>query len=299
MGMLDEVWQSGNGWAQAVEEGSRLDWSWDGVLFLGSGSSYHLAQVAAWLARRKGYGAQALPSGEVVLYPEVAGKPQSVVGISRSGETTELFKAVEALRVPALLVTTNPRVEPGQGFERVVALDRAQEAAIVQTRSFTSALVLFLTVFLGPEATSGLPKLWDQQVPALWQKALAWPRAERYFVLGTGPAWGIAQEAALKLKETALVQVESFHTLEFRHGPMSMVDEDTAVFLLVPEEGGELERTVGGEVARLGAQVVEVAYRWNTLPLALVPFQFLAHQLATGRGLDPDQPRHLNYVVRL
>lgn len=299
MGMLEEIQQSGVGWEQAVARGESLDWPWEGALFLGSGSSYHLAQMASWVARQKGYATQALPSGEVVLYPEVAGSPRTVVGISRSGATTELFRAVEALGVPALLVTTNPHADGKGVFQKVVILDRAEERAIVQTRSFTSALVLFLTALIGREATHALPQGWNQERTALWEKALRWPRAPRYFILGSGAAWGLAQEAALKLKETALVQVEAFHSMEFRHGPMSMVDSETAVFLLLPEDPSPWERSLGPELAALGARVEEVPYRLETLPLALVPFQFLAYQLARERGLDPEKPRHLRYVVQL
>lgn len=299
MGMLEEIKASGEGWSQAIEAGGGCNWPWANALFLGSGSSYYLAQIAAWLAQVQGYRAQALPSGEALLHPQVADGAERLVGISRSGQTTELLRAVEALGLPAFLVTTREPGEAGRSFVQRVVLDRAREEAIVQTRSFTSALVFFLTAFLGKEFTAPLPERFAQEKEGLWSLASSWPRAKRYFVLGTGPAWGLAQEAALKLKETALVQVEAFHTLEFRHGPMSMVDEETAVFLLLPEEDGALERAVGREMAALGAQVVEVAYRLPELPLALVPFQFLAYQLATEKGLDPEKPRHLTYAVRL
>lgn len=299
MGMLEEIQQSGVGWQQGVLLGQHLDWPWEATLFLGSGSSYHLAQIASWVARYRGYVAHALPSGEVVLHPKVAGSPNTLVGISRSGATTELFRAAESLKIPALLVTTNPHAEGKGLFHQVVVLDQAEERAIVQTRSFTSALVFFLTALLGKEAMDPLPRRWEQQRIALWEKALGWPRGQRYFILGSGAAWGLAQEAALKLKETALVQVEAFHTMEFRHGPLSMVDEDTVVFLLLSEEANPLEKKLGSELADLGARVEEVFYRLETLPLALVPFQFLAYQLATERGLDPEKPRHLRYAVQI
>lgn len=298
MGMLEEIRDSHKGWAQAVALAQGADWPWEGALFLGSGSSYYLGRTAAWLARRAGFGASALPSGEVLLHPEALGSFRSVVGVSRSGRTTELLEAVRALGLPGFLVTTHPNPEAVGLFQQVVVLSEAQEEAIVQTRSFSSALVFFLARFLGKGAVEDLPELFLQRRDALWQEASSWPRAARYFILGTGAAWGLAQEAALKLKETALVQAEAFHTLEFRHGPMSLVDEDAAVFLLL-EEGGRLEGAVGEEMARLGAKVREVPYTLPTLPLALVPFQFLAYQLALEGGRDPERPRHLSYAVQL
>ena len=299
MGMLEEIHASAEGWEEAIQLGAQVRWEWDGALLLGSGSSYYLAQVASWLGRAAGYRTEALPSGEVLLHPRAAGSPRQVVGISRSGKTTELLQAVEVLGRPARLVTTNPEARHLPGFGEVVVLGRAQEEAIVQTRSFTSALCFFLTVFLGRERTGHLPRRLDEELDRLGRMAMGWPQAERNFVLGTGPAWGLAQEAALKLKETALVQVEAFHTLEFRHGPVSMVDKGTVVFLLVPKGEAAWERRIGEELAQLGGQVVPVEYTLQDLPLALVPFQLLAYQLARSKGLDPDRPRHLSYAVQL
>ncbi|MDW8358916.1 hypothetical protein, partial [Thermus sp.] len=98
--MLEEIKGSHKGWAQAVALAQEADWPWEGALFLGSGSSYYPGQTAAWLARRAGFGASALPSGEVLLHPEALGSFRSVVGVSRSGRTTELLEAVRALGLP-------------------------------------------------------------------------------------------------------------------------------------------------------------------------------------------------------
>lgn len=163
MGMLDEIQASGEGWAQAVEAGSACAWPWQNALFLGSGSSYYLARIAAWLARSQGLWAQALPSGEAMLYPHLAAGAERVVGISRSGQTTELLKAVETLGLPAFLLSTRDPGEGGKAFAERVVLDRAREEAIVQTRSFSSGLVFFLTAFLGKEATAHLPRLFVER----------------------------------------------------------------------------------------------------------------------------------------
>ena len=46
----------------------------------------------------------------------------------------------------------------------------------------------------------------------------------KFFFLGSDALYGIACEAMLKMKEMSLAYSEAYHTLEFRHGPMSMVD---------------------------------------------------------------------------
>ncbi len=139
MGMLEEILGSPAGWQQALRLAEEKALPQEDTLFLGSGSSYFLAQAAAHLARSGGRKALALPSAEAMLYPEAAGGFPLVVGISRSGQTTELLQAVRALGRQAWLITT--REAGGDLFAQKVVLSEAQEEAIVQTRSFSSAFV--------------------------------------------------------------------------------------------------------------------------------------------------------------
>ncbi|MGC8876367.1 SIS domain-containing protein [Thermus sp.] len=292
MGMLEEILASGEAWREALDLADRVGLPKGPTLFLGSGSSYFLAQVAAHLARQRGKDALALPSGEAMLFPEGLRGWEQVVGISRSGETTELLQAVRALGLPAWLLTTRDSGPGHHLFAQVVVLSRAEEEAIVQTRSFSSALVYVLRALTGEEGLRGLPG----RLAGVLEAPGDFPRGEAYFFLGVGAAWGVAQEAALKLKETALVWAEAFQSLEFRHGPKSLVSEGTVVFLL---KSHPMEEPLLEELSGLGARVVVLPGGVLDLPLSLVRIQLFAHRLARERGLDPDRPRHLTYAVRL
>jgi len=288
MGMLEEILGSPAGWQQALRLAEEKALPQEDTLFLGSGSSYFLAQAAAHLARSGGRKALALPSAEAMLYPEAAGGFPLVVGISRSGQTTELLRAVRALGRQAWLITTR---ETGDHlFAQKVVLSEAQEEAIVQTRSFSSAFVYLAYALTGSEALRSLPHRFATH------GAEEFPRGKRYFLLGSGVAWAVAQEAALKLKETALVWAEAFQSLEFRHGPKSLLDEESVVFLL---ESHPLEAPLAEEAGSLGAQVVRLPGELGELPLSLARLQLFAYRLALERGLDPNRPRHLTYAVRL
>lgn len=292
MGMYEEIMGSQTSWRQALAKASAWPYpSWKGLLFLGSGSSYHLAQLGAHLARLRGEAAWALPSGEVALTPRFP-PLEGVVGISRSGQTTELGWAKEVLGVPGLLLTTNPEAPLGAVFERTIVLEEAQETSIVQTRSFSSTLVLLLKA-----ADPGLDLLPPYPEPGWLAEVQAWPQGARYFLLGTGLGYPVAQEGALKLKETALVWAEAFHTLEFRHGPMSQVDGETVLLAFL--SGHPQEARVVEEMEGLGARVVRLPYTPATLAQALARVQLFAYLLAKERDLDPDHPRHLRYAVEL
>lgn len=291
MGMREEILGSPAGWRQALELAAKNGLPQGPTLFLGSGSSYFLAQVAAHLSLQRGRLALALPSGEAMLFPGVARSFSVVVGISRSGRTTELLRAVERLGLPAWLLTTREGAEGP--FARVVVLSEAQEEAIVQTRSFSSAFLYLAYALTGEERLRELP---ERFIGELDGESFRFPTGARYFLLGSGPAWGVAQEAALKLKETALVWAEAFQSLEFRHGPKSLVDGDTVVFLL---ESHPLEEDLARELQALGAKLVRLPGTLPELPLSLARLQLFAHHLALLRGLDPDHPRHLTYAVEL
>ena len=138
------------------------------------------------------------------------------------------------------------------------------------------------------------------------------------FFLGSGPRYGLACEAMLKLKEMSLTTSEAYHFLEFRHGPKSMVDEGTLVVGLLSEAAREAEVAVLREMKELGGRILVLTEAkdgldWadhvvcfqsdlpevTRLPLYLPTLQLLAYYRAVGKGLDPDAPRNLDAVVQL
>jgi glutamine---fructose-6-phosphate transaminase (isomerizing) len=148
-------------------------------------------------------------------------------------------------------------------------------------------------------------------------EALGRAGLERYFFLGSGPQYGIANEGMLKMKEMSLSHSEAFHFLEFRHGPKSIVGADSLVAGLVSPEASGSERQVLEEMARLGATVLEITSEppmngvartvqlpatlpgWARPALYLLPLQLLAYHRTIDKGLNPDSPRHLDAVVTL
>jgi glutamine---fructose-6-phosphate transaminase (isomerizing) len=193
--------------------------------------------------------------------------------------------------------------------------------SIAQTRSFTSMYLaavglacvagrqdklLALLRDLVPIGQKIMDK-YDGQAKALGENR----ETSKFFFLGSGPRYGLACEASLKLKEMSLSISEPFHFLEFRHGPISMVDSKTMVIGLLSEENIEQEQAVLDEVHKLGGEIVTIGERdtmfcFNSgLPesirgvLYLPILQLFAVYRSLAFGLDPDKPRHLNAVVTL
>jgi glucosamine--fructose-6-phosphate aminotransferase (isomerizing) len=308
----------------------------DQILVTGCGSTHYLAQsAAALIARCTGISARAYPASELWLFPGTVPTNRTLlVAVSRSGTTTETLRAVERFRdlggAPALAITCYPESQLAQQADFVLAAPDAQERSIAQTRSFASMLLLTLGLTATLAHDEGmlerLRRLPDalhdlvDRMGDLPQQLGADLNTERIFFLGGGPLYGLANEAMLKVKEMSLSYSEAYHPLEFRHGPMSMVNERTLVVGLVSDTGLVEELRVLRDMEKLGARalalvddgsaftdwqathVVELRSgldEWERGPLYLPVLQRLAYQRAVAKGLDPDRPQNLTAVVEL
>jgi fructoselysine-6-P-deglycase FrlB-like protein len=252
------------------------------VAVLGCGTSWYMAQAYAALREAAGQGeTDAWPASE---FP--AGRRYDrVVALTRSGTTTEVLAALRGLRETQTVALTGVPDSPvADVADAVVALDFADERSVVQTRFATTALVLLRT-HLG-EDTSGLPAAAADALAADLP-----PDGAQYTFLGTGWTTGLAHEAALKLREAAQAWTESYHAMEYRHGPISIAAPGRVVWSFGPAPAG-----LADAVRAAGAHVAE----WSGDPLAdLVRVHRVAEKLALARGLDPDHPRNLTRSVIL
>lgn len=344
---LEEIMGQTAAWQVALEEtiakGEQIRELFDKggfreVVFTGCGSTYYLSLTAAAIFQHlTGLRAVALPASELALFPDsslVGGEPTLLVAVSRSGETTETLWAVRAFKESwgkSVLAITCYEDSPlaSEAYLSLIARE-GKEESIAQTRSFTSMLVA-AQALAGIAAGRGdyLEQL--QALPPLGERLIAKRRGlarelgedaglQRFFFLGSGPRYGLACEAMLKMKEMSLSYSEAFHFMEFRHGPKSMVDETTLVVGLVSDSAREHEVAVLKEAKELGARTLALAESKKQagfgdidylvcfdsgltelarVVLYLPVLQLLAYYRAVAKGLDPDRPMHLEAVVRL
>jgi fructoselysine-6-P-deglycase FrlB-like protein len=255
------------------------------VAVVGCGTSLYVARAFAGLREEAGHGeTDAFPASE---FP--AGRSYDrVVAISRSGTTSEvvsLLRRLDQMRTVVITgVPTSPAVEIASD---AVTLEFADERSVVQTRFATSTLAL-LRAHLGHELG---PVIADAE-RALAQPVPAEDVDHEHFVfLGHGWSVGIAEEAALKLREATRSYTEAYPAMEYRHGPISIAGDRTLVWVI-----GTTDPSIVDDVRAVGASV-----RVATLdPMAeLVRVHRLTLALAERRGLDPDHPQHLTRSVVL
>jgi len=305
-------------------------------LVTGCGSTHYAALGASAVLRQRGFHALASPASDLVFFPGMFSQVASnLLAISRSGTTTETLWAVNAHRQlhpdgSVITITTQPESPLAKSADIVLAAPDAQEKSVAQTRSFTSMYLLPLA--LGA-ALSGdhdeVKKLYKLPLAlqTLLERAGSLPRElgeapdlQRFFFLGGGPLYGLACEAMLKTKEMTRSWAEAFHPLEFRHGPMSVVNEQTLVIGLVSDSEQEAEARVLREMQKLGARILVLTEdasmtNWEGLEYVIelrsgldewqrgalyLPFiQWMDFYRTLAKGLDPDQPVNLTAVVEL
>lgn len=61
-------------------------------------------------------------------------------------------------------------------------------------------------------------------------------RATSLYILGRGPSFAVASEAALKLKETSVLHAEAYSGAEVLHGPVSLVENEFPVIAFAPQD---------------------------------------------------------------
>jgi glucosamine--fructose-6-phosphate aminotransferase (isomerizing) len=301
--------------------------SYDSVIFTGCGSTHYLSMIAANLLQKATrVSSRAVPASELLLHPDAvyAGKKPLLVAVSRSATTTETIQAVENFKrdySSDVVVISCYDDKPLNALATVnLAAPEGQEISVAQTRSFSAMLIMAegLAAHVNGQAApaqrfADAAAAWVDEMGALAPAYADPARFERVFYLGSGARYGLACEGMLKMKEMSLTSAEAFHTMEFRHGPKSMVDDKTLVIGLIDEQHAASEMPVLREVAALGAttlsfstsssvgaDIVLNAYAARPSLAYYLPFvQWLAYLRATHKGLNPDKPRHLDQVVIL
>ena len=256
------------------------------VAVAGCGTSWFIAQSYAALREASGHGeTDAFAASEMPLDRRY----DRVIVLSRSGTTTEILQLLAHLdgAVPTLAITAVEQTPVAAAAGSVIALDFADERSVVQTRFATTELAL-LRAHLGQDIAA---------VAAEADAVLAGPvpgeltGATQFTFLGTGWSCGLANEAALKLREAAGLWTEAYPAMEYRHGPIAITGPGSVVWLLGPAPDG-----LTGEVAATGG----LAWPGHRDPMAeLVLVQRVAAAIARARGMDPDRPRNLTRSVIL
>jgi glucosamine--fructose-6-phosphate aminotransferase (isomerizing) len=296
------------------------------VTTLGRGSSDNVATFARYLieTRLAVLTASSSPSVSSV-YDAAPGMAETLcLAISQSGRSPDLLAAAEAHAAAGALVVAlvNDATSPlAERAEIVLPLRAGPERSVAATKSFIAGLVgvaQLVAAWSQDAALAAGVEALPEALADAW--ALDWgtavqtlTHAEHLYVTARGLGFAIAQEAALKFKETCGLHAEAFSSAEIRHGPMALVGPDFPVFAFTQEDATEtgVEAVVASFIAK-GAPVIQVGgdsapglIRLPSIkahpslePIAQIQsFYRLVDAVAQARGFDPDRPSHLAKVT--
>ena len=243
--------------------------------------------------------------------------------ISQSGRSPDLLTAAAAAKASGALVLALVNAEDSPlaaAADHVIPLRAGPELSVAATKSYICALAAIVHLVAHWSGNSSLRNAFASlpaQLDASWQ--LDWQPmvetlqpAHNLFVLGRGLGLGVAQEAALKFKETCGLHAEAFSSAEVRHGPMALLEKKLPVLIFTQDD--ETRPGLEALAQEWSAQGVNVLMAGRDLPgvktlpaipadAAIAPlllaqtFYRWAATLSVARGYDPDHPPHLKKVT--
>ena len=307
------------------------------VVFVGCGSSYWASLSAhrtfALYNERRTF---AVKAGEILMNPDEYKNAYSnpiLVCPSRSGNTSELLKAVTILRdfygnVPVLSIIEYEDAPLEKLSDLCLNIPWANEISVCQTRSFSClylAMVL-ISAIVSDNSTllSGMqryveaaPMLHKKDEKVISELVSSFQNFDYLVAIGSGRQYGVAVEGAYIGIEMALLNASYYMTLELRHGPIVTVGENTLVAIVSNGKAKELEENMAADSKRQGAKVLAVTADssfqnadWvfsldGDYPVEATALyytyvmQMFAYYQALRKGLDPDHPGDLIPFITL
>ncbi len=256
------------------------------VFLVGTGTSYHAAQLGQYLLRAAGVEAWAVPAFDFALYPQPLRGEDAVVLFSHRG--TKLFSRQsldKARAIGAKLVIITGQDSPLTESEALVIPTTAQERSSTHTASYVTALSVMVQIasFVAEkkgdlnmaaqlrtalkETTPGIEAALAQQDKLASAAERMGGEGARIFFAGPGPAGITAQEGALKCKEAAYVTAEGAALETFLHGPIVSMGLGDHLVLLNPfSEGAGANRTA--DIAKAAEQIGVKVWLVGQRPIA-------------------------------
>lgn len=295
------------------------------VVTCARGSSDHAATFAKYLieTRLGVLTSSAAPSVSSVYDTRPDLKDTVCLAISQSGASPDLLATVGKAREAGAMVVAlvNAKNSPlSARADHVVPLCAGPETSVAATKSYIASLAAIIHLVscwaedreLSEEVRKA-PKHLERAWSLDWREAVERLKsANDLYVVGRGMGLGVAQEAALKLKETCGLHAEAVSAAELRHGPMALVRPGfpVLVFSQNDEARASVEVLAGELVARKADVMIAGSRSQGAVNLPVEPahpviepmliaqtFYRMANALSLARGLDPDRPPNLRKVT--
>jgi glucosamine--fructose-6-phosphate aminotransferase (isomerizing) len=303
------------------------------IATLARGSSDHAASFLHYVfGKELGFICASLPPSLVSIYDShFNAKDALVIAISQSGESPDICKSVQRLKEDGALtiaIVNQENSTLAAIADDVITLCAGTENSVAATKTYMASLFAILHLLQAlkphPDFEASLPILIKalSHPPHFEKKAIEeCVNTSSLIFLARGLMYPIAQEAALKCKETCQIHAEPFSTAEFQHGPMELVRPDFPIFIFAKaDETLHSVLALCEKLTKLGAKTFlmgdkkslpddqAIASYTLTLPavvddhlsplIYIQAFYVWVAELAIAKNRNPDKPLHLQKVTR-
>jgi len=250
----------------------------------------------------------------------------AAITISQSGRSPDVVAMQHAAKdagATTIALVNDSDSPAARDADALLPLHAGEERSVAATKSMIASLIAGASLVAHwsadtglSAALGGLPSVLDASNARPPEEAVAiLAKSSSLLVIGRGATFGVAAEAALKLKETSAIHAEAFSSAEVLHGPVGIISPGFPVLAFAPVDAARTQFfNVVDRLASLGAEPliidIETHSRWPAVValdgghalltpiVALHVFYRLAEATARARGRDPDRPPHLTKVTR-
>jgi len=267
----------------------------DKVPYVGMGSSYFAALVLRYL------GVKIFPelAAEYYFYIQKIRQFDNAVLISQSGRTTDVINCAGCFReFVAIVNQMDSSLISQQNLKSAVQLFAGDEK-YSSTKTFINTLIV---LYLGhgfdlKPALELMERKFDQlenlgtTIGGYIESSIKKKKVKCFNIIGNGPNYGIACQAALILSETTKLPFAGMSATQYEHGYKETA-ENALVIVINPVKSVLYQRTVNlmNVLKNNGAQVYEISE--SELDeifspfTSIIPFYFMASFLAGRLGID-------------
>jgi glutamine---fructose-6-phosphate transaminase (isomerizing) len=298
-----------------------------GTYFIGAGTAYFASLLGAYLFSKiaKKHVNHA-PASEFNYLEDFLTEKSLIIALSQSGETIDIVEPLQRAKEKKgskIAAITNVK---GSTIYRMsdkkLLLGAGPERAVASTKAYLAKLsvLLILAYAIKGDASTGRKLIEDaaneierilseEEAEKIKKIAAYLSTKEHIFILGRGPSYPSALEAALKIREVSYIHAEGLAGGELKHGPIALISEGTPCIVFAPNDetqGAILSNAM--EVKARGGVIIGISDRNSdvfdhfievrdlkeaSLIAQIIPAQLISYYLALMKNLDPDKPRNL------
>jgi glucosamine--fructose-6-phosphate aminotransferase (isomerizing) len=264
-----------------------------------------------------------------------------ILNVSQSGETKDIINTINYAKPKGFHILGMINV-PGSTVERMseayAYIGAGIERSVPATKTYTNQVLLFLILAARVGHKKGnisdkefenlkdeihnisklVKKTINDSVDKAKQLAEELSKTDAMSLLGYGITHGVALEGALKIREINYISAEAMYSSEFKHGPLSIVEDGyPVIYVVAPKDKYYVTSHVSEVECRDGRPIVigehikgldkhvkpgdyfEIPKSSQLISpvLAVIPLQLLALYMSIERGIDPDYPRNLSKTL--